>query len=365
VSSEVLWTHHNPVRIVSAAIDGLDPYISGQHILLVTSASFVRRGTVARIAQALHGRRLTVLDNIKANPDVQDLDAAVQQLRESNIESVVGLGGGSALDAAKVLATVLPSGSQPTLAQVFRGGEAAHWAPRLPLVAIPTTAGTGAEVTPFATAWDHQQHKKHSLAGHFMYPDVAFLDANLTLSLPPDATLFTGLDATSHALESLWNRNRSPVSAAFALRALAGIVDAFPIVLTRPDDLCARSLMQESAMLAGLAISQTRTAVAHGISYPLTSHLGVPHGLACSFTLPTLLAWNIEHLVADGFDEHLLKRVLAMLLDLHLGRRMRAFASPSNVQDLQHAMATKGRSENYLYQLPGGLASLLQKSLED
>ena len=231
------------------------------------------------------------------------------------------------------------------------------------MTAIPTTSGTGAEVTPFATVWDHTNHKKHSLAGPHMYPRSALLDPSLTLSLPSEETLHTGLDATSHALESLWNHNRTPVSSVFAMRALSLIVDVLPSALEAPGDINHRSSMQEASLLAGLAISQTRTATAHAVSYPLTSHFDVPHGLACSFTLPVLLAANLPDLASEGLDEGVLLEVLTLLQGFDLADRLRKYAQPEAVLALQGSMTTKGRSENYAGTLPFGIDGLLRRSL--
>src|SRR5690606_20309422 len=123
------------------------------------------------------------------------------------------------------------------LGKVLREGRQQTWEKKIPLVAIPTTSGTGAEVTPFATVWDQSEHRKYSITGDLIFPDTAVLDPELTLSLPEKETLYPGLDAISHALESLWNVNRTPVTAGFAIQALELAVEALPTVLGNPADL--------------------------------------------------------------------------------------------------------------------------------
>ena len=326
MSDSPTWGHHNPVRIVCAPIETLASHVHGQHVLLVTTPGFVKRGVVQQIQSILAPKQITVWDGVKPNPDLRDLDAATALLRTKGVDCVVGLGGGSALDAAKVLATTLTSPSQTTLANVFRDSASPAWAQRLPLVAISTTSGTGAEVTPFATVWDHEHHQKHSLAGDFVYPDLALLDARLTLSLGEEDTLYPALDAISHALESLWNKNCTPVSAAFAYQALALSNDALPSVLKEPTNHAHRQALQTASVLAGLAISQTRTAIAHAISYPLTTHYQVPHGLACSFTLPNLidvcLAQKTHTLPVDLFT-----KTKTMLVSLDLQKHLNKYLS--------------------------------------
>jgi phosphonate metabolism-associated iron-containing alcohol dehydrogenase len=289
VSENITWSHYNPVRVEWSPLETLAKHVSGQHVLLVTSPGFVKRGVAQRVKDILAPRLITVWDGVKPNPDLKDLDAASRALRPLKLGCVVGLGGGSALDAAKVLATTIPTPALPTLAQVFRDKAPTQWVPRLPLVAIPTTAGTGAEVTPFATIWDHEQHKKYSLSGDFMFPDVALLDASLTMTLDEEDTLYPALDAISHALESLWNKNCTPVSRAFAYQALALSNASLTEAIADPENYKHRRNLQNASVLAGMAISQTRTAIAHAMSYPLTVHFGVPHGLACSIMLPKLI----------------------------------------------------------------------------
>lgn len=275
------WHHCHPVRITSASLEAVRDHVQGKKVLIVTTPGFVRRGVVDRLKDILAPHRVSVWDGVRPNPDVQDLDRAADTLRHHHIDNVIGLGGGSAVDAAKVLATTLPNATSPTLSQIFREPCAVTWGARLPLIAIPTTSGTGAEVTPFATVWDHERHAKYSLTGDFMYPDLALLDASLTLTLGTEDTLYPALDAISHALESLWNRNRTPITTLYAYSALERSTVALPIALSDPANWSARSDLQNASLFAGLAISHTRTAIAHAISYPLTTHFGVPHGLAC------------------------------------------------------------------------------------
>ena len=358
------WAHHNPVRIVGGTLDDLSRHLPNcRHVLLVTSLGFTRRGVTAKVRSLFADRQVTIYDKVRPNPDLDALDSATAAYGSLKIDGVVGLGGGSALDAAKVLAVTLHDPLPKPLDHVLRQGKPHAWAGRLPLAAVPTTAGTGAEVTPFATVWDHLARNKYSLAGPQVYPDVALLDAALTLSLPPAETLYPGLDATSHALESLWNRNRTPVSSALAMRALALIVEALPGVLEKPEDLGLRRRMQEASVLAGLAISQTRTALAHAISYPLTTHFGVTHGLACSFTLPALLRLNLPFLAKNGCDEKVLLATLAVLERFALAKRLAELVPAGAVVGLKDFMTNKDRSGNYAGLLPDGLDGLLQRAL--
>lgn len=346
-----VWCHHNPVRVVSASIDALTQYVTSRNVVLVTTSGAVCRGMADRICKLLTTSQIIVWDGVKSNPDLTDLDAATAQLSTAKIDSVVGLGGGSALDAAKVLAVTLANPGVPSLERVFRHKDAANWINRLPLLVVPTTAGTGSEVTPFATVWDISEKKKHSLAGDFVYPDVAILDASLTLTLGHAETLYPALDAISHALESLWNKNRTPISETFATRALSLANEALPAVLRAPSSLVARQGMQLASTLAGMAISQTRTALAHSISYPLTAHLGVPHGLACSFTLPRLISHFLTQEPTLTFAP-LMRRTQALLETLGLDELLRGYASEEAVCELTSEMYAPGRANNFSVAMP-------------
>ena len=355
------WSHHNPVRIVCAPLETLAQHVNAHHVLLVTTPGFVKRGVVQRVKDILVHRQVTVWDGAKPNPDLKDLDAATASLRKLDIGCVVGLGGGSALDAAKVLATTIVSPAEPTLREVFRNKAVTEWAPRLPLLAIPTTSGTGAEVTPFATVWDHEEHKKHSLAGDFVYTDMALLDATLTLTLGEEDTLYPALDAISHALESLWNKNCTLVSRAFAFQALTLSNEALPLVMEEPHNLKARQDLQNASVLAGLAISQTRTAIAHAISYELTMKYGIPHGLACSFTLPELIDDFLKSdLCIDEKDQSIIINTRRMLGDLNLNRMITTYTTIDN-KFLHKKYILSDRVGNYT----GGLSpvELIKKSL--
>ena len=342
------WSHQNPVRIVCAPLETLAQHVNAHHVLLVTTPGFVKRGVVQRVTDALAAHQVTVWDGVKPNPDLQDLDAATATLRALDIGGVVGLGGGSALDAAKVLATTIASAAEPTLREVFRNKAVTDWAPRLPLVAIPTTSGTGAEVTPFATVWDHAEQKKHSLTGDFVYPDVALLDATLTLTLGEEDTLYPALDAISHALESLWNKNGTPVSRALAFQALALSKEALPTAIGNPNNLEARQKLQIASTLAGMAISQTKTAIAHAISYPLTSIYGVPHGLACSFSLSAIIGTYLQQIDLGNQEKKIIIEIAELLRSLNLNFRITKFIKNRELWNVLRQSNSNERADNFI-----------------
>lgn len=243
--------------------------------------------------EALLGQRLAgVIDQVNPNPDVRELAPMYGDFwrRYGQCEVIVALGGGSALDTAKLLMVAGDDDRFATLVDALDAGVALRPTRTKRLITIPTTAGTGSEVTPWATIWDRGRQVKHSLHLKETWPTAAIIDPELMLSLPASVTLQSGLDALSHALESIWNVNANPVSDTFAVAAVHDILDALPRLMHRLDDRELRARMALAALKAGMAFSNTRTALAHSISYEMTLRYGLPHGIACSFPLPLVLA---------------------------------------------------------------------------
>lgn len=342
------WFYHNPVEVHVGAglLQSLPRHVPAGTWLLVTTKGFTKRALTQKVCELLPHANVLVYDSVTPNPELDDLEQAVHKYRLASIDGIIALGGGSVLDAAKVLSVAIPSELEQPLQQVLRQGQSSTWSVKLPLIAIPSTAGTGAEVTPFATVWDSTEHKKYSVTGVKVCPDKAILDPQLTVSLPYQETLFTGLDAISHALESLWNVNRTPISMSYALQALREAVQAMPQALSQPTHLPARAGMQVASLLAGLAISQTRTAIAHSVSYPLTSHYAVPHGLACSFMLPYLIEQYLtEHPNVD--ESQLLKQVGQMIKSFNLQSYINSYLTVEQALSLANEMYHPDRVGNY------------------
>jgi len=358
------WSHHNPVRIVAGmgAIYRLPELTPPGPVLLVTTPGSTRRGMTARVQALLGMSRVIVHDRVSPNPELDDLDAATADLRGKDIRSIVALGGGSALDAGKVLSVTLPCGIPTPLDYVLRKGNSHAWQPSLPLVAIPTTAGTGSEVTSFATVWDRTAAKKHSVTGETVFPRHALLDPELTLTLPHQETLYTALDAISHALESLWNKNRTPVTEALSLQALKLSNEALPVLLNAPTSLESRTKMQQASLLAGLAISQTRTAIAHSISYPLTILYGVPHGLACSFTLAAI--WKrCQHAASEILCSDIVKATMENLEQHSLNNEIIKYVNEQDIIRLIGDMFLPERADNFIINMDqAAIHSILKAS---
>lgn len=274
------------------ALDCIGDIVDAERVVLVTSPGFRRRGVVSRVEQIM-GRRLAhVLDTVAPNPSVDDIQAlcALDGLRD--FDAIIALGGGSSIDTGKALSRVIAHSGEGVLGDDFWESLTPAVRSTVPIYAIPTTAGTGSEVTPTATVWDYKNGVKRSLGGEDLFPRVAVLDPVLTYGMPREVTFSSGLDAVSHAFESIWNKNASPLTVVLATESLREALRALPRLKEAENDIQARHSMMLASLMAGMAISQTKTALSHSISYPLTLKFGILHGVACSFALPEILEFN-------------------------------------------------------------------------
>jgi phosphonate metabolism-associated iron-containing alcohol dehydrogenase len=289
----VPYRYQNPValRIGAGAIEELPALLAGRHVVLVTFPEAGSLGLVARLRGILGPLLDGVEDRIEPNPDVSLLAPMYERFWRDHAAcpAVLAVGGGSAIDTAKALMVGTNSGRFDELIAQLTTGAAFEPPQCKALIAVPTTAGTGSEVTPWATIWDRAAGRKHSLHLRQTWPESAVVDPDLMLTLPRAVTVQSALDALSHALESIWNVNSNPVSDTFAVAAARDVMSVLPALLQHPQDRALRERMAIAATKAGLAFSNTKTALAHSISYEMTLRFGLPHGIACSFTLPMVL----------------------------------------------------------------------------
>lgn len=283
-----------PRLVVGAgAIGRLGELVGGlgaRRAFVVTDSGIAAAGHVERALDSLRaaGLEARVHDRVRENPDSEDVAACREALGDFPADALVGLGGGSSIDVAKGCAFVLAGGGRM---EDYRGyGKARGALP--PLVAVPTTAGTGSEMQSFALIAEPRTHAKMACGDPRAAPRIAVLDPELTVTQPERVTLCTGLDALGHALETAVTTARNEVSSAFSHRAFAMARSALPRVLEEPGDLQARRSMQMAAALAGAAIEASMLGIAHSLANPLTARHGLPHGLAVGLMLPHVVRWN-------------------------------------------------------------------------
>ncbi|MBT3305657.1 MAG: phosphonoacetaldehyde reductase [Alphaproteobacteria bacterium] len=289
-----MWNYQNPVNIVfgTNAFENIGTLLNGRGYALVTYDESIFQALSEKI-QAAAGPARAVIGNVTQNPDFHMLGESCRMFGEAKNEIgvIVAIGGGSVIDAAKVLSA--SGGDFGVVKDFLETGDGGEQLTPLPIIAVPTTSGTGSEVTCWATVWDTDAQKKYSLNLPALYPEYAVVDPELMLGAPRGLTVSTGLDALSHALESIWNINANPVSSALAVSAAIDVLETLPALADDLDNLELRSRMARAAMISGLAFSNTKTALAHSVSYPITLKHSVPHGIACSFSLAMVMRWVV------------------------------------------------------------------------
>ncbi len=259
-------------------------------VVLISDAGVDRAGILNRVKSIVKraGHPVTIYCDLDGEPQAATVDRAAELIRGCDHPCVIGLGGGSALDVAKLSAVIArdahPAEAYALCARPFKK-------PGLVRIMIPTTAGTGTEVTRTATFTNQDGHKVWTW-GQELVPDLVILDPSLTVSLPAQITAMTGLDALVHAIEACTCRRRNTISDALGLHAIRLISDNLVKAIQTPQDLNSRSGMQIASTLAGSAFAQTGTAGAHAIGHALATIAGVPHGRAVAVAMDALLAWN-------------------------------------------------------------------------
>jgi len=287
-----------PCIIVEAGItDKLGPLLREHYpqtrLCLVTDRYLHQSGLLDKALASLRaaGWQTQVIDDVIADPPEHVVLEAAQLARKSGAEIIVGLGGGSSMDVAKLLSVLL--GADQPLTEMYGIGNVRGR--RLPLVQIPTTAGTGSEVTPVSIVTTGETTKS-GVVSPTLYADMAILDARLTLGLPAKATAATGIDAMVHAIEAYTSRHlKNPISDMLAIQALKLLSDNLLRACDHGQDLAAREAMLLGAMLAGQAFANSPVAAVHALAYPIGGIFHVPHGLSNSLVLPHVLRFNASH----------------------------------------------------------------------
>ena len=273
----------------------------GASVLLVTDPGLRRLGLCDSAISSLEadGIAVTVFDAVEADPSRATLMKAVEAGLSAGATGVVGFGGGSSLDVAKLAALLI--GSREDLDEAW--GVAQAKGPRLPLVLVPTTAGTGSEVTPVSIITVGEEEKR-GVSSPVILPDIAILDAELTLGLPPAITAATGVDAMVHAIEAYASKsaNNNPLSKMLARQALQLLGANIETVVRDGGNVDARAAMLLGSMLAGQAFANSPVAAVHALAYPIGGTFHIPHGLSNALVLPHVLRFNAPdaaHLYAE------------------------------------------------------------------
>ncbi|MGC8603140.1 MAG: iron-containing alcohol dehydrogenase [Desulfomonilaceae bacterium] len=259
--------------------------------LLVADPELDHHGIIDKVKASLRKSGIQVEASLKVEPEpyLDNADEAASMGREMDAELVVGLGGGSAMDTAKAAATILTNGGK---AEDYIGLNKAP-KPTTPTIMIPTTAGTGSEVTFTAVFTNRMTNVKGGINSPFLFPDVAVLDPELTLSLPPSVTAFTGMDALTHAIESVTSRSATIFTEALSFTAIRLISESLRRAVYNGSDIEAREKMLLGSLFGGLALADAGVGAAHALAYPLGGNYRTPHGLANAILIPHVMEFNL------------------------------------------------------------------------
>lgn len=265
--------------------------LHAKKVLLITDPGLVQAGVAQQVVEMLKQAAVEVeiFDAVEPDPSIQVATKAAEMAKNVKANVLIALGGGSAIDTAKSAALLVTNGGYlkdyAGVNKVIK--------PILPLIAVPTTAGTGSEVTIFAVMSDPEKQEKFTISSALIAPAVAVLDPLLTLKLPPSVTAFTGMDALTHAIEAFTSSIAQPATDALALSAIKLVLKHLPVAVGRGDNIKARDGMLQASLLAGIAFNNAFLGLAHAIASPLGGHFHVPHGLANAVMLPYVMEYNL------------------------------------------------------------------------
>lgn len=289
-----MWIYEQPVRIIfgNGEIQGLKNIVkenSYKRGLLVTSNFFVRNNLAKKLLNDKRNNLVNVFGEVLPNPTILNTNKCAEIVRENNIDFIVALGGGSVIDCAKAAGAFA---SQDRNLKSYSDIKDILFEKNIPIIAIPTTSGTGSEVTCVSVITDENDNKKFPIASKSFYPKVAIIDPELTYTLGECVTASTGIDILCHAIEGYWSKNHQPVCDALAIYSAKLVFEYLERAYKNPNDKIAREKLSEASTIAGLAFTLPKTTSSHACSFLLTSKYNIPHGEACGLTIDYFTRFN-------------------------------------------------------------------------
>jgi alcohol dehydrogenase class IV len=265
--------------------------LKAKKALIITDPGVIQAGLLEGIEKSLQsvGIPFAIFDGVEPDPRIEVVGKSVEKARKEGIDLIIGFGGGSSLDIAKVTSIMV---ANPGKIDSFFGIDLVP-NPGVPVILIPTTAGTGSEVTPIAILSDTKEKLKKGIVSPTLFPEVALVDPKLTVGLPPSVTAFTGMDALTHAIEACYSVNATGLSDLLAIRAMELISKNLRMAYAYGENLSARSNMMEGSLLAGIAFANAGVGAVHAFAYPLGGEFHLAHGLTNTLMLPYVMRYNI------------------------------------------------------------------------
>jgi len=287
---------YSPTRIIfgegSLKRVGEEARKFGEKVLIVTGKSSSKKsGSLDELVNSLtsDNLRVEVFNKVEPDPSVETVEEGAKFAKKCAVDVVIGLGGGSSMDAAKVIALLMTN--KGSIIDYFGTDKVKE--PAVPIIAIPTTAGTGSEVTKYAVVTERKKMLKQIIGSSHINPRLAILDPLLTLSMPASLTANTGADALSHAIESYVCTKANPVSDILALESIRLIAEALPGAVSQPENIEVRKKMLFASSIAGIALTSSGAGIIHGMGYSITLYYGAPHGLANALLMPEAMEFNL------------------------------------------------------------------------
>jgi len=287
---------YSPTRIIfgegSLKRVGEEAKKFGKKVLIVTGKSSAKKaGSLDDVINSLTSQnlRVEVFNKVEPDPSVETVEEGAKFAKKCAVEVIIGLGGGSPMDAAKGIALLMTN--KGSITDYFGTDKVKE--PAIPVIAIPTTAGTGSEVTKYAVVTDQKKMLKQIIGSFHISPVLAILDPMLTLSMPASLTANTGVDALSHAIESYVCTKANPVSDILALESIRLIAEALPGAVSQPENIEVRKKMLFASSIAGIALTSSGAGIIHGMGYSITLYYGAPHGLANALLMPEAMEFNL------------------------------------------------------------------------
>lgn len=288
------WKYSQPVSIYfgNGALGELSQRIAErgyQRGVLITTTHFLKNGTAKNLLSNSENHLINSFTGFSQNPDVSEVDGCAQLLRKEKADFIVALGGGSVMDGAKAASAMALTGNS---IKTYYGSQIPVPEEHLPVIAVPTTAGTGSEVTSVAVLTNREKGTKAPMSSNSFYPESAVIDPRLTWSMSPYLIACTGIDVLSHAIEGYWSKGHQPICDALAIHAAKLVFENLRVAYKDGTNVTAREKMSEASVIAGLAFGLPKTTSSHACSFPLTNLYGIPHGEACGLTLDFFIQIN-------------------------------------------------------------------------
>ncbi|MGC8229311.1 phosphonoacetaldehyde reductase [Pseudobacillus badius] len=359
-----MGSFYNPVKILIDRIDILEEVVKDlgsqvkNIVLLTRGGDFSDSLSAYTLGKCLEKFNIKHMEIEISNPDIEDLFHYYSETKSFGFQCIIGVGGGSILDLSKSLSALkhINIDSIDMLRSVIEQKSYVENQDIVPWIGIPTTSGTGSEVTCWATIWDRAREVKLSIDCERLYAHTAIIDPTLTISLSKKLTASTALDALCHATEAYWAKSSNELSKVYSLEAIKHIVGNLEKLLDQPKDIKLRKKIALGSLYAGLAFSNTRTTACHSISYPLTLNLGIDHGVAASLTLAKIMELNLEtitekDLLFEAFNVNHCTEIQQFIEKIHeragFSSNLKDYNANAEIIELIAENAfTKGRMDN-------------------